>query len=71
MTGPAITFTAASTGWLATCECGWERWEPRRTDLAGKRLEPTCKKVHPKTEQKARPRADWSNREDSTWIDKL
>ena len=68
-----MTFTSVNGGgWIATCECGWERYAGRRTDLSGRALDHTCAKPRtPKESPKPRPSADWSNREDSTWIDQL
>lgn len=73
MSAPSVSFAPLSSGgWLATCICGWERFELRRTALTDKRLAHACATPRtPKPEPKARGRADWATREDSTWIDRL
>lgn len=68
--------TSSGSGWLFKCPaCDVEQYAARRP-AADRLLSDHAKKCKPREKReavtpKARPRADWTAREDSTWIDKL
>lgn len=77
MTHSAPTrITCEGGGFMASCACGWLRYETDEQHAAKYRREheKTCKGPKVKAEPDApKPRAktDWSGREAATWIDKL
>jgi len=73
---PVVTIKPEKGGWSATCKsCDWFAWDQRRP-VIDKQAHEHQGKCRPRVDAakqapKARPRADWSKREDSTWIDRL
>lgn len=68
-----MTHTETAGGWLTRCSsCGAETFHARRPAAEKWAHAHKCPTVRtPKTTTIARPAADWDNREDSTWIDRI
>lgn len=60
-------------GWMARCDCGWERYETRRPALDVAIHKHACPKPKPDRTHPARraSASSWNDRKDSTWIDKM
>jgi hypothetical protein len=68
------SIAAVVGGWLATCTCGWERFDARRPALDAAIDKHSCPKPkHTHSRAKSAPASGnaWNTRKDSTWIDKL